>query len=130
MTEEKITIEANSLYGCPAFEVSNLWAVFLDNQILFGVILFVLGLYMLFYGRVTIEVTIFVGIFFISFAVVGSIFTLFVSPYSSTFVMYFSFLLLVTICTLISYGVTRLVNLSLFFVGACKFTLIQSSASS
>lgn len=107
-----------------------MWKVFEDNIILFGFILFVLGVYLLFYGRVTLEMTVFVATFFISMAVVGSIFTLFVSPYSSTFRMYFFFLLLLIICTLIGYGAIRLINVSILFVGASKLTLTQSWASS
>lgn len=111
------------------FSVSNIWQVLEDNKLIFGVILLVLGLYMLFYGRVAIEVTVFAAAFFLSLAVVGAIFTVLVSPYSSTFTMYFSFLLLLTICTLLGYLATRLINVSILLVGACTPFLTQSSAS-
>jgi hypothetical protein len=81
-------------------------------------VLVVLGLHLLFFGRVTIETTIFIASFMIVFVVLGAIFTLFVGPYSSTFVIYFSFLLLLFASTLLAYGVTKLVGLSIFFVGA------------
>jgi hypothetical protein len=54
----------------------------------------------------------------ITFALLGAIFTLFVSPHSSTYVIYFSFLILLFISTLLAYGVTKLVAVSIFFVGA------------
>ena len=94
--------------------------MFEDNWILIGFLLFFVGLHLLFFGRVTIETTIFVAGFFIAFAVLGAIFTIFVGPYSSTFVIYFAFLLLLFASTIISYGITKLVDVSMFFVGASK----------
>ena len=83
-----------------------------------------MGLHLLFFGRVTIETTIFIAGFLIIFAVFGAIFTLFVSPYSSTFVIYFAFLFLLFISTLVAYGVTKLVGISIFFVGASTYLFI------
>lgn len=84
----------------------------------------VLGLHLLFFGRVTIETTIFIAGFLICFAVLGSMFTLFVGPYSSTFVIYLAFLLLLFASTMLGYGITKLVNVSIFFVGASNSYVI------
>ncbi len=112
------------MYACPVFQVSNIWKVFEDNWIIIGLIMIVLGLHLLFFGRATIETTIFVAGFLICFAVLGSIFTLFVSPYSSTFIIYFAFLILLFASTMLAYGITKLVNVSIFFVGASNYSVI------
>lgn len=116
-------IKGNSEYGCPVFEVSSIWKVFEDNWILIGIVLFIVGAHMLFFGRATIETTIFIAGFLISFAVLGAIFTIFVNPHSSTFVIYFCFLFLLFLSTMLAYGITRLVGVSIFFVGASKYLL-------
>lgn len=123
---KEIRIRGRTKYGCPVFEVSSIWKVFKDNWIVIGLILFVLGLHLLFFGRTTIETTIFIASFLIIFAVLGAIFTLFVSPYSSTFVIYFAFLMLLFTSTIMAYGVTKLVGLSIFFVGASNDVIIFS----
>lgn len=46
-----IQIHGLSKYGCPVFQVSSIWSVFHDNWILIGLILMVIGAYLLFYGR-------------------------------------------------------------------------------
>jgi hypothetical protein len=49
-----ISIKGKSQYGCPVFEVSSIWKVFDENWVLFGIILLVIGVHMLFFGRVAI----------------------------------------------------------------------------
>ena len=119
-------INGASKYGCPVFQVSNIWNVFHDNWILIGIILLIVGLYLLFYGRQTLVVTVFVTAFFIMFGILGALATVLVSPYSSTFIVYFSFILIVFLSTLIAYLVTKIINLSIFFVGACTLCLYFS----
>jgi hypothetical protein len=41
-------------------------------------------------------------------------------PDSSTIAIYFSLLFILFLSTLIAYGLTKLVNVSIFFIGACK----------
>jgi hypothetical protein len=57
----------------------------------------------------------------LSFVVLGAIFTLILSPDSSLVAIYFSLLLILFLSTVIAYGITKLVGLSIFFVGACNF---------
>lgn len=118
--ERDLSISGSSKYGCPVFEVSSLWNVFHDNWIIIGILMVLLGLHLLFFGRTAIETTIFIAGFLIILALLVAISTIFISPYSSTFVIYFAFLLILFLSTIVAYGVTKLVNVSLFFVGASK----------
>ena len=120
---EIIKIDGASRYGCPVFQVSSIWNVFQDNWILIGLILMVIGAYLLFYGRETIVVTVFFASFFIVFGILGALSTVFISPYSSTFVVYFSFLLILFLSTIAAYLVTKILNISVFFIGACTRSL-------
>jgi hypothetical protein len=60
----------------------------------------------------------------ITFAVLGAILTVFVGPYSSTFIIYFAFLMLLFTATMLAYGVTKLMGISIFFVGAGNKVII------
>ena len=122
--DDSILIEGKSKYGCPVFQVSSLWVVIDENPLIFGIILFVIGVQSLFFGRITIEISLFFAAFFICLLILGAILTVFIGPNSSTVTIYFSFLLLLAIATLISYGITKLVDISLFFIGACTFCLM------
>lgn len=75
---------------------------------------------MLFFGVLTTHLTIFFASYFLSFAIIGGIFTVFLRPDSSGIVVYFCLLLILFLSTLVAYGLSRLVNVSLFFVGACN----------
>lgn len=85
---------------------------------------------MLFFGILMTHLMIFLAAYFLSFAVLTGIFTAFLGPESSTLAIYFSLLFILFLATLIAYGLTRLVNVSIFFIGACTSILIQSSVSS
>lgn len=67
---------------------------------------------------------IFIGAYFLSFAVLMGVATAFLTPDSSTVAIYFVLLLILFLATLIAYALTRLVNVSIFFIGACKQLLI------
>ena len=82
--------------------------------------MFALGFQLLFYGLLMINVTVFIAGYFISFAIYGGIFTVFLGPDSSTIVVYFSLLFILLASTLTAYGLTRLINVSIFFIGACN----------
>ena len=75
---------------------------------------------MLFYGLLMINLTVFIAGYFISFAILGGIFTVFLTADSSSIAVYFSLLFLLVASTLIAYGLTKLINVSIFFIGACK----------
>lgn len=66
---------------------------------------------------------IFLTAYFLSFAVLIGIFTAFLAPNSNQVAIYFSLLVILFLSTLIAYGLTRLVNLSIFFIGACNSVL-------
>lgn len=82
--------------------------------------MFLIGFYLLFYGRSAIDVTVFIAVFFISLLSLGSILTLFVSPNSSSLVIYSTFLFLLFISCLLGYSATKLIKGSIFFIGACN----------
>jgi hypothetical protein len=94
-----------------------------DNKLIFGSILFVVGFIMLFYGILMTHLMIFLAAYFLSFAALTGIFTAFLSPDSSRIAIYFSLLFILFLSTLVAYALTRLVDLSIFFIGACKSVL-------
>ena len=47
-------ISGSSAYGIPMIQMERIWAVIHDNLIFVGLILVVVGGYLLFYGRATI----------------------------------------------------------------------------
>lgn len=81
---------------------------------------------MLFYGLLMINLTVFIAGYFISFAILGGIFTVFLGPNSSSISVYFSLLFILLASTLIAYGLTKLINLSIFFIGACNHIIIKN----
>lgn len=86
--------------------------------------MFLLGFYLLFYGRSTIDITVFIAVMMISLATIGSLLTLFISPTSSTLVIYAAFIVLLFVSCLFGYMATKLINVSVFFVGACTIYFI------
>jgi hypothetical protein len=74
---------------------------------------------MLFFGILMTNLTIFFASYFISFAILGGISTAFLGPQSSRLAIYFTLLFILFLSTLFAYGLTRLVNVSVFFIGAC-----------
>jgi hypothetical protein len=82
--------------------------------------MFLLGFYLLFYGRSAVDITVFLAVFLISMIALGSLLTLFISPNSSNLTIYSSFLLLLFVSCLFGYGATKLIGVSVFFVGACN----------
>ena len=91
------------------------------NIILWSIIVFLLGFQLLFYGLLMINVTVFIAGYFISFAIYGGIFTVFLGPDSSSIAVYFSLLFILLASTLSAYGLTKLINISIFFIGACIY---------
>lgn len=82
--------------------------------------MFLLGFYLLFYGRSALDVTVFIAVLLISLAALGSLLTLLISPNSSNITIYSCFLLLLFVSCLLGYLATKLISVSVFFVGACK----------
>jgi hypothetical protein len=78
------------------------------------------GFVMLFFGVLMTHLMIFITAYFLSFAVLALISSSFLRPDSSTIAIYFALLLILFLSTLIAYSLTRLVNVSIFFIGACK----------
>jgi hypothetical protein len=115
-----LVIYGTTSYACPVFELSSIWTALTDNSLIFGIILFVVGFIMLFFGILMTHLMIFIAAYFLSFAVLLGIFTAFLRPDSSTIAIYFSLLFILFLSTLIAYGLTRLVNVSIFFIGACN----------
>src|SRR5690606_32000314 len=103
-----LVIKGESAYGCPVFQISSLWTTLEEHSVIFGIILFVLGFQMLFYGLLMINVTVFIAGYFISFAILGGIFTVFLGPDSSSIAVYFSLLFILLASTLIAYGLTKI----------------------
>ena len=81
---------------------------------------------MLFYGLLMLNVTVFIAGYFISFALLAAIFTVFLGPTSSSIAVYFSLLFILLTSTLIAYGLTKLISISIVFIGACKPFFILS----
>lgn len=79
-TSNHIVIYGKSPYACPLFEISSLWTALSDNEFIFGVVLFVIGFIMLFYGILMTHLMIFLAAYFLSFAVFTGIFTAFLTP--------------------------------------------------
>ena len=79
---------------------------------------------MLFYGLLMINLTVFIAGYFISFALLAAIFTIFLGPNSSSIAVYFSLIFILLASTLIAYGLTKLINISIFFIGACTIMFI------
>jgi len=119
-----LTINGKSPHGCPVFQLSSIYAAISDNSWIFGIILIAVGFIMLFFGVLMTHVVIFVSAYFLSFAVLVSIFTAFMGPESSRLAIYFALLLVLFLATLIAYALTRLVNVSIFLIGACNFDFI------
>ena len=126
---ERLIIAGQTPYACPIFELNSLWQALSDNRIIFGIIIFSLGFIMLFYGILMTHLMIFLTSYFLTFALLTSIFTLFLTPQSSRLTIYFSLLFILFVSTIIAYSLTKLVNFSIFFIGACTYLLIQSSGS-
>jgi|JI9StandDraft_2_1071091.scaffolds.fasta_scaffold1078113_1 hypothetical protein len=113
-----------SPYACPVFELSSLWTALEDNKFIFGIVMFVVGFVMLFYGILMTHLMIFLTAYFLTFAVLASIFTAFLTPDSSRVAIYFSLLFIIFLSTLSAYGLSKLVNVSIFFIGACSYICI------
>lgn len=77
---------------------------------------------MLFYGILMTHLMIFLTSYFLTFAVLASILSAFLTPESSRIAIYFSLLLIIFLSTLVAYGLTKLVNVSVFFIGACNYS--------
>jgi len=75
---------------------------------------------MLFFGILMTHLMIFLASYFMSFALLIGIATAFIGPDSSKLVIYFTLLFILFLATVIAYSLTRLVNFSVFFIGACK----------
>jgi hypothetical protein len=127
---DKLIIYATSPYACPVFELSSIWRALTDNSFIFGVVLFVVGFIMLFFGILMTHLMIFITAYFLSFAVLMGVVSAFLRPDSSTIAIYFALLFILFLATLIAYSLTRLVKVSVFFIGACKQSLMQFLASS
>jgi len=78
----------------------------------------------MFYGILMTSLIIFLTSYFISFAVLTGIATAFLGINSSTIAIYFALLIIVFLSTLLAYGITKLLDVSVFFVGACKYHII------
>ena len=78
---------------------------------------------MLFYGILMTHLMIFLTAYFLSFAVLIIIFSAILTPDSSRIAIYFSLLFILFLSTLIAYALTRLVNVSIFCIGACTYPL-------
>lgn len=120
----KIVIYGTTPYACPVFQLSSIWKALTENLLIFGIVLFIVGFVMLFFGVLMTHLMIFITAYFLSFAVLTGIFTAILRPDSSTLAIYFSLLLIMFLSTLIAYGLTRLVKVSIFFIGACTSLFI------
>lgn len=105
-------------------QMERIWTVIHDNLIFVGLILVIVGGYLLFYGRATIEVAVFLSSFFIIFGILGAIATIFISANSSSFAVYFTFLIILFLSTLFAYFITKIIDYSIFFIGACNIIVI------
>lgn len=119
-----LSIMGKSPYACPIFTMQSIWQTLDNNKIIFGIILFIIGFIMLFYGVLMIHLMVFLATFFLSFAALLGIFSAFLNPESSKAIIYFSLLFILFVSTLIAYGLARMVNFSVFFIGACKNIVI------
>ena len=118
--ESELMISGESEYACPVFEISTLWRAISENKMIFGVLLFVIGFIMLFYGILMTQLMIFLTAYILTFAVLSGISTAFLTPESSKLAIYFALLFILFLSTLAAYGLAKMVNLSIFFIGASK----------
>ena len=121
--DNQILITGESPFACPVFEISSIWTALSDNKLIFGLVLFALGFVMLFYGILMTHLMIFLTAYFLGFAVLIIIFSAILTPESSRITIYFSLLFILFLSTLIAYALTRLVNVSIFCIGACTYPL-------
>jgi hypothetical protein len=116
-----LVIKGESAYACPIFTMQSIWQALASNRIIFGILLLIIGFIMLFYGVLMIHLMVFLATYFLSFAALLGIFSAFLNPESSRAIIYFCLLFILFLSTLIAYGLARMVNFSIFFIGACKF---------
>lgn len=91
-----------------------------DNAIIFGIVLFLVGVMELLFGRKMLQPTIFIAAYCLSFAVLGGIATeLIVSPTSSLLLIYLVLLLVLFLSSCIAYFIMGASHISIFCVGAC-----------
>ena len=119
-----------SPYACPVFELSSIWRALSENKLVFGVVLVIIGFVMLFFGILMTHLMIFITAYMLSFAALATLFTAFLRPDSNTLEIYFALLFILFASTLIAYSMTKLVKVSIFFIGACKSAITQSLALS
>lgn len=100
-----------------------------SHSLVLGVVMVLLGTVMLFYGILMTHLVIFLATYCLCLAVLVGVATAFLSANSSSIAIYFTLLLIVALSTLAAYALTRLVKVSLFFVGGSKHALTQFSAS-
>lgn len=129
VSNQKLIIYGSTPYACPVFELSSIWKAISDNLLIFGSILVIVGFIMLFFGVLMTHLMIFIAAYFLSFAVLTLIASTFLRPDSTTIMIYFALLIILFLSTLIAYSLTKLVRVSIFCIGACKYTIIQSLVS-
>lgn len=62
-----------SKYACPIIDINRFWAVLAQNTVIFGIVLFCIGLVELFYGKRLLKPTIFIAAYGLSFIGLGAI---------------------------------------------------------
>lgn len=81
---EQMVIYGMSPYACPVFELSSIWKALTENQLIFGVLMVIVGFVMLFFGILTTHLMIFISAYLLSFAALSAIVTIFLRPDSNT----------------------------------------------
>jgi uncharacterized membrane protein YcaP (DUF421 family) len=105
--------------------MSSLWEALSDNQVIFGIVMLVVGVTELFFGRKMLQPTIFIAAYCLSFAVLGAIASeLIVKPDSSLIVIYMTLLLILFVSSCVAYLVMGASYISVFCVGACIYLSI------
>lgn len=91
-----------------------------------GIVLILVGILELFFGRMLLKPTIFIAAYSLSFISLGLLlFDLTVGPETNQIYIYFCLLILALGCCCIGYICMSMSNITIGLVGACNFSFIQ-----
>lgn len=69
--ELTLYVESRSVYGCAAIDINRMWSVLSEYTFIYGIILILVGILELFFGRMLLKPTIFIAAYGLSFISLG-----------------------------------------------------------
>ena len=76
----RYTVIADSQHGCPTFDISQMWAFYEQNKIIFGGVFISIGVFICFFGKRFITITLFLaGMTAVFFAIMAAAFAWFIT---------------------------------------------------